>query len=134
VLLSDGVRAIRLDVVEGSILCGAVELEYRLGGVLSAEAPLLALRRLLALCRHGTFSAGLHGAGALAVRHILMLRACDAASAGATQRDIAAELFGQDARDPRWRVRMPSVRSRAQRLVRGGRMLSAGGYLALLRR
>jgi hypothetical protein len=62
-----------------------------------------------------------------------MLRAHDGASSGATQREIAAELFGGRARDPRWRVREPSIRSRVQRLVRGGNMMAEGGYLALLR-
>ena len=61
-----------------------------------------------------------------------MLRARDALAAGADQREIAAELLSAEADEPRWRSRSPSTGSRAQRLVRGARRMSAGGYLQLL--
>ena len=131
-LISDGLRAIRIDVLRGSLKGGCVQLHYRLAGLAGAEAPLLALRRFLALWRTGRFSAGLHPAGARAGRNVLMLRAYDALMSGATQREIAAELLSGEAGEDRWRVRAPTVRSQVQRLVRGARAMAAGGYLTLL--
>lgn len=131
-LISDGLRAIRIDVIRGSLKHGPVHLHYRIEGLAGAEAPVLALRRFLALCRTGRFSGGLHPAGMRAGRHILLLRAHDALMSGAAQREIAAGLLSAEAGNDRWRVTAPSVRSRAQRLARGARAMASGGYLALL--
>lgn len=131
-LISDGLRAIRIDVLQGSLKDGRVQLHYLLAGFTAAERPLLTLRRFLALWRTGRFSPGLHTAGARAGRLVLMLRAHDALMSGATQREIAAELLSGEAGEDRWRVRAPTVRSQVQRLVRGARVMAAGGYLALL--
>lgn len=131
-LVSDGLRAIRVDLLSGSVRRGPVRLHYRLAGLASVERPLLTLRRLLALWRTGRFSAQLHPVGARAARFVLMLRAHDALAAGATQREIAAVLLSAEAGEARWRVRAPTVRSRVQRLVRSARIMAAGGFLALL--
>jgi hypothetical protein len=63
---------------------------------------------------------------------VLLLRTSDALEAGACQREIAEHLLGRDAAEPRWRIEAPTLRSRAQRLVRQARWLAAGGYLAML--
>lgn len=133
-LISDGLRAIRLDVLSGSLRRGPVALHYRLSGFRSAERPLLTLRRLLALWRTGRFAAGVDAAEARAGRFVLMLRAWDALASGATQREIAAELLSPEAREARWRVDQSTVRSRVQRLVRNARATAAGGYVSLLNR
>jgi len=132
-LISDGYRAIRLDVVSGSLADGPVELRYRLSGLATAERPLLTLRRLLALWRTGRLSRSLHPEEARARRLLLMLRAQDALGAGANQRTIAAELLGGGATRERWRVEASSVRSQVQRLVRGARRMAEGGFRQLLR-
>lgn len=131
-LISDGLRAIRIDVLEGSIARGPSELRYRLAGLASAEQPLLTLRRLIALWRTGRFCRSLHRAEPRAGRWLLMLRAHDALGAGAGQREIAATLLGAEAGEPRWRTHSPSVRSRVQRLVRLARAMEAGGFWSLL--
>lgn len=131
-LLSDGLRAIRLDVMGGSLQGGAVRLRYSLAGIASVAAPLLTLRRLIELWRRGRFSARLHRPEARAGRWVMMLRAHDAISAGAGQREIAAELINRVARVPGWRSEAPSLRSQVQRLVRGARMMARGGYRQLL--
>lgn len=133
-LISDGLRAIRIDVLRGSLRDGPATLHYRLAGLEDAEAPLLALRRLLALWRTGRFSPALHPAAARAGRRVLMLRAHDALASGATQREIAAELLSGEAKADRWRLSAPSVRSQVQRLARGAGIMAAGGYVALLGR
>lgn len=131
-LISDGMRAIRIDVLGGSIARGPVRLSYRLSGLSSAERPLLTLRRLLALWRSGGFCRSLHPREARAKRWVLVLRAGDALAAGARQREIAAELLSAEAGEPRWRSNLPSLRSRVQRLVRSVRVMEAGGFWVLL--
>ena len=131
-LLSDGLRTIRLDAPLGALTSGPVCLGYDLFGLHSALPPLLTLRRLLALCRTGSFARALHEHEARARRWILALRAWDAIAAGARQRDIAAELLSRSVTEPRWRSREPSLRSQVQRLVRTARHMAAGGWRDLL--
>jgi hypothetical protein len=131
-LLSDGLRMVRLDGPPGTFSSGAATLRYRLEGLAAAQRPLLTLRRLLALCRSGSFSRSLYCREARAPRWILMLRARDALAEGADQREIARELFSLAAAEPRWRSSAPSLRTQAQRLVRSARAFAAGGYRALL--
>lgn len=132
-LLSDGQRTLRLDVQRGSLANGPVELRYLLAGFASAEAPLLTLRRLLALQRSGRLARSLHRPETRARRWILMLRARDAFAAGADQRAIAESLLSREAAGPRWRSRVSSLRSQVQRLVRGARLMAGGAYWDLLR-
>ena len=131
-LVSDGYRAIRLDIEAGTLRRGPVRLCYRLCGLASAGRPLLTLRRLLAYCRDGRFSAMLHPPETRAARHVLMLRAHDAMAAGANQREIAATLLCAEASFARWRIAAPTLRSRVQRLVRNARNMANGGYRELL--
>jgi hypothetical protein len=131
-LISDGFRTIRIDVLAGSVARGSVELRYRLTGLARTERPLLTLRRLLALCRTGRFCRSLHPSETRAKRWLLMLRTRDALASGADQREIAAALLSPDARQRRWRTESSSLRSRAQRLVRSARAMEAGGFWALL--
>lgn len=131
-LISDGFRAIRIDVLTGSLALGPVQIGYRLAGLRSAERPVLTLRRFLALWRSGEFPRSLHPGETRARRWILMLRACDALAVGATQREIAGALLSADALQPLWRSQAPSLRSRAQRLVRAAAIMQAAGYRRLL--
>lgn len=133
VLLSDGFRTIRLDIVAGSLAAGPARLRYLLAGLTSVERPLLTLQRLLLLCRTGRFARSLHCSEPRARRWLLMLRAHDALAAGADQRAIAAVLLNRSASAPRWRSEAPSLRLQVQRLVRGARRMAAGGYRELLR-
>lgn len=131
-LLSDGLRSIRLDGPPGVFTSGPTCLRYSIEGLVAAEAALLTLRRFLALCRSGHFSLSLHRRETRAARWIMMLRAHDGVAAGADQRQIAQVLFSRSVVDARWRSREPSVRSQAQRLVRSARRFAAGGYRWLL--
>lgn len=131
-LISDGLRTIRLDVIEGSVTGSPVKFQYQLGGFEAAEKSLLALRRLLALWRTGHFPSTLYPQEARARRWLLMLRAYDALAAGADQREIAAQLLSRTSLEPRWRSDVPSLRSQVQRLVRGARAMAVN-YRALLR-
>ena len=131
-LISDGLHAVRIDVLAGTIAAGGVEFRYRLAGLASAERPVLTLRRFLVLWRTARFYGSLHPKEARAWRWVLMLRAHDALTAGADQREIATVLLSAEAGEPRWRTCSPSVRSHVQRLVRGARRMASGEYLGLL--
>lgn len=131
-LLSDGLSAVRLDAPRCTFSRGGVCLRYRLEGLVSIQPRLLTLQRFLAVLRSGRFPRALHPSERRAERWILLLRAFDAASAGASQREIADILLRSSASAPRWRSREPSVRSRAQRLVRAARVFAVGGYRELL--
>ena len=61
-----------------------------------------------------------------------MLRAYDAIRSGVTQREIASALLSKEAEEGRWRVQAPTLRSRAQRLVKAARFMAEGGYSSLL--
>ena len=132
-LLSDGLRQIRLDGPPGSFSSGPCRLRYLIEGLGSAERPLLTLQRLLALYRSGRFSRVLHRPEVRARRWIMLLRSYDAFMAGADQRSIAAVLLSESVAQSGWRVRESSVRLQVQRLVRSSRAIAAGGYRALLR-
>lgn len=132
-LLSDGLRALRIDAPPGTFERGPKRLCFLLEGIAAAQGPLLTLRRFLALCSTGTFARSLHRSEPRARRWVLALRAYDALLAGAGQRDIAQELLSRTAGEPRWRSRESSIRSQAQRLVRSARDFAAGGFRLLLK-
>lgn len=127
-LLSDGLRTIRLDAPRGTFADTPTCLRYRIEGLAAAGPLVLTLQRFLALCRSGGFSRLLHPPETRAKRWILVLRAWDAIRAGADQREIAEFLLAGAARAPRWRILEPSLRSRAQRLVRSARAYGAGAF------
>ncbi|MBJ7437814.1 MAG: DUF2285 domain-containing protein [Sphingopyxis sp.] len=135
--MSDGYRRIRIDVEEGSLLAGhPVLLQYRLAGTIghSTEARLLPARRLAGLCRTGRFLPALFPDERRVERAIEVLRVHDALFAGASQRAIAAELFGPERISSDWRTVSDSLRSRVRRLVHEARRMAGGGYRKLLGR
>lgn len=131
-LLCDGLRTIRLDAPRGAFSDGPFVPGYRFEGLIAADPKIVALRRLLALCRTGRFSESLHRREPRSRRWILLLRTFDALSYGASQREIAEALLSSSVIDPGWRTRESSVRSQAQRLVRTARALACGGYKSFL--
>jgi hypothetical protein len=135
VVLSDGYRHIRLDIAEGSIgTSSAVLLHYHLSGLASAESKILPLRRLLHLCRRHGFARSLFPPDPRIDRWLTALRVHDGLVAGASQREIAAVLFGAERVKADWTGSSDSLRSRVKRLVRDARSLAQGGYRTLLRR
>ncbi|MBW8755921.1 MAG: DUF2285 domain-containing protein, partial [Sphingomonadales bacterium] len=109
-----------------------VIIHYQLSGLASAEPRILPLRRLLDLYRRRRFSISLYPRDRRVDRWLLALRVHDAVLAGATQREIATVLFGEDAREVSDGTRADSLRSRVRRLIRDARRLAAGGYRFLM--
>ena len=132
-LFSDGIRTVRLDILEGPIREGAVELHYCITGFKRAERSLATLRRLLALCQRRSLSGPLYPPAPRPNRLVLLLRAHDALAAGATQRQMAEVLLSGRAAGERWRVNAPSLRSQVQRLSRSARLMASGGFWQLLK-
>ena len=134
-VLSDGWRRIRLDIDQGTLRRGGrVRLRYHLSGLVSVEPKLLPIRRLLALCDAGRFAPGLFPPDRRLPRWIEFLRVADARASGASYRDIALVLYGEDRTRDEWHDRGRSLHSRVRRLVAGARDMAAGGYRGLLRR
>lgn len=133
-VLSDGWHRIRLDLAAGSLVSGEpVVLHYQLKGVPSALPKILPLRRLLDLCRHRRFAASLFPDDRRIERSLELLRVHDALTDGATQREIARALFGEDRANQDWRGTSDSLRSRVRRLVRDAATMAHGGYRFLMR-
>ena len=120
-LLSNGERALRIDVLEGTLIgCPAV-LSYFLEGIHALQGPLSAIERLRTLRRTGRLWDPSLRSGQLQHRWILELRVADAMLVGADQQEIARTLFGSAIAPHRWRVASPAYRQRVQRLVYNAR-------------
>lgn len=129
VLFGDGLRHLQLAVTAGSVLDGPVCLRYLLTGFRHLEMQILALQRLHGLHRLGRLPRGLFPRERRAGRWLSMLRAWDGLEAGASQREVAAALFGERAATEDWEA---GYRARVQRLLRGARGMVEGGYRRLL--
>lgn len=133
-LLSDGLHNLRLEIRHGSLLNGPVRLHFKFDGLAAIDSPLLTLRRLVALQRLRRMPLQLYRPDPGARRAIVMMRAWDAHAAGASQREIAALLFGTRNAESEWRAASDYLRSRVRRLVANARGMVRGDWRALLKR
>lgn len=132
VLLTDGVGEIQLDVRGGTLAAGPVRLRYRVEGLAHVDAKLRTLTRLSALCRLGRFPKSLFPPETAAAKWANALQAFDGMTAGASQREIAAVLFGERLVREEWNGRSDFLRLRVQRLLAYARRMVDGGYRSLL--
>ena len=128
--LSDGFSRVSLRLVGSSILDGPVNLNFVVAEA-RAAAQLQTLARFRALREGGAFGAWLQRPPVRANRWIRQLRAFDALTVGASERDIASTLFGIERIDQQWSD--GSLRSTVRRLVSAARRNVAGGYRDLLK-
>lgn len=134
-VLSDGWRRLRLDVIEGTLIGErSVRLVFELAGLTALETRLLTVRRLLALWRRGRFLRGLFQPLAGLPRQLELLRVADARACGASHREIAAMLYGEARVRTEWDGRSDALRSRVRRLAVDARRLACGGYRSLMSR
>lgn len=131
-LFGEGARHFELVVAHGSLGEGPVRLRYQLEGFTSLEDKLLTLRRLSALRRLGRYPVGLFLPEPAARKWVFALQAFDGWRAGASQRDIAAVLFGEARVTTDWRGVSDSLRLRLRRALNLARRLVDGGYRDLL--
>ena len=132
VLIADGAYRLRLVVLDGTLLEGPVRFHYQLPRG-HDRAHLLALRRLMALCRTGRLPAPLCLPSRRAARWATVLRAWDAHRAGASQRDIACLLWGAERVREDWNGRSDYLRMRVHRMIHTADHLVRGGWRHLLR-
>lgn len=128
-LFSDGARHLQLALSGADALDGPLLLSCTLSGIEEFTTKPILLSRLAMLHRHRRFLKALYPDERRARRWAEMLRAFDGAEAGASQRDIAAVLFGDRAAREDWE---DGYRARVQRLLRSARAMVAGGYRKLL--
>jgi hypothetical protein len=131
-LLSDGLRSIRLDVTGAPIAAGEVGLSFTLAGLKSLERPMIIISRLRSLAISGGFASSLYSSSQRTRRLVLMLRAFDAWRSGASHADVAEALLSNRLERRGWRIHSPSLRSQAQRLMRASRAMAENGYRGLL--
>lgn len=129
-LFSDGARHLQLAVTEGDVLTGPVLLSCTLRGLKDFEIKPLTIQRLYRLARRGRLLKCLYPPERRARRWIEMIRAWDGSEAGASQRDIAAVLFGDRLVREDWEAGF--LRTRIQRLLSGAKVMVRGGYRKLL--
>ena len=132
IALSNGYRRIRMDVVSGTLLEGPVVLTHRLSGLSGLNPKLRALRRLIALTRTQLFGASLFPVASQTTRLVAALQVFDGLLAGASQRDIAAALYGQERVATEWNSASDSMRSRVRRLIGIAHDLAAGGWQKIM--
>lgn len=133
-VLSDGWRRLRLDVVEGSIeTAGWVRFDYQLSGFRELEPRLQTLHRLAALRREGRLEQRLFPMATGLPRRLEALRVADALRAGASYRDIALALFGDARVRADWRTNSDYLLSRIRRRAAEARKMLDGGYRLLFK-
>ncbi len=120
-LLSNGERALRIDILEGTLIGCPAALGYFLEGIHALQGPLSTLERLRILRKTGRLRHPALREGRSRCRWILELRVADAMLVGADQQEIARTIFGSTVASHRWRVASPAYRQRVQRLVRNAR-------------
>ncbi|KAA5603992.1 DUF2285 domain-containing protein [Roseospira marina] len=136
-LIQDGARSLQIEVVADGAARHPVRHPVRLLVPLwpapEDEPRLLALRRFLHIRSAQMLPDRLYTPERRAGRWLNMLRAFDARRAGASQRQIAAAIFGADRAAQDWAGQSDYLRLRVQRLVRGADHMAARGYRDLLR-
>jgi hypothetical protein len=132
VALCDGYRRISLDVAGGSLLDGPVRARFVLDHAAGIDSRIVTLRRLVKLLETGKFPKSLFQRETRASRWLMAMRAHDAAAAGASQREIAEELFASLYRGAHWKSDADFLRLRVNRLLRLARRMAAADYRVLL--
>lgn len=130
VLVADGPRRLRFAVTSGDVLQGPVRLGFTLPGPEISAASLPGVQALLALLDSGRLPARPGDGEGRARRWLRAIQALDARRAGASQRQIAALVFGEERAAEDWNGPSDYMRMRVHRLVRSAEKMAAGGYRA----
>ena len=123
---------VRIDLLTGSFLHGPVALHFVIPDDWRAPSQITALTRFRALRQRGLFGRWLNRPEPQARRWIEQLRAYDAVSDHASERDIAMVLFPVRYDVIEWRDGGASLRSTVRRLIAAAKRMVGGGYRGLL--
>jgi Uncharacterized conserved protein (DUF2285) len=132
IVISDGQKRIRIDVLSGTLCEGPALIYPRLCGFADIDAKLLTLRRLSFLHRTGRFGLSLYPPHPKQRRWVTALRVHDGLCQGATTRDLAVGLYGQERVRNEWFSGSDSLRSQVRRLVVLAKDMSAGRWRDIL--
>lgn len=132
VVIGDTASRFAFDVVSGSMLNGSVALTVLLDHKQHSERQLSAVQTLLRVHNAASTDRFPGRCRKSNARLILALRAHDALIAGASHREIAQGLFGNDNVDRDWSGSSDFLKSRVRRLVATAQSLAAGGWQKLL--
>jgi hypothetical protein len=132
VVLSNGKQRIRIDIEDGTMLNGPVTLKIICDTPMDAPTASRTLLRASALWQRGRMPSLEHSADQKMRRLISALRVNDALASGASHRNIACALFGDDRVAEEWNGTSDAMRSSVKRLVKLSKHLAAGGYRNLM--
>lgn len=125
-------RSLRLDILEGTLLCGPVILRYDFSGVGEIGPPLATLRGYHHLCRTGEIPAPRSRLRQRDRRAIDTLRTQDALLAGASIRDVGMVLFGAQRVAEDWSAPAEALKSHCRRMIALAREMAGGRWRDLL--
>ncbi|UAK25473.1 DNA -binding domain-containing protein [Sphingomonas nostoxanthinifaciens] len=119
--------------MEGTLLRGPVRFDFQLPALTALDRRIVALRRFAAL--HETLTVPRRLLSSIpAAKCAAVLSTIDALAAGASLRQVAIALFGQEEVRVHWNHPSDYMKSRVRRLVAEARRLSSGGHLDLFHR
>ena len=131
ILLCDGIHAIQIHIVDGTILNGPVVLNYQLRGFHWLKERALTLQRLEGFQRHSRFLTKDFPSVGDAERLLTALLAVDMRREGKFYRDIARHFLGEHAYRE-WTGRTDKHRSYVGRKLQLGQRLIDGDYRKVL--
>ena len=132
-LLQQGPCHVRLLNRSGSVEHGPVRLRLALYGLRNLDRQMLTVRQIAALSRSERLPTGLTARERMNGQWIALLRLHDGLAMGASQRQLAQCLFGEDWVSRGWNGESDFLRSRLRRMKNLQHRLVTGGYRTLLR-
>ena len=132
IVISNGLRRIRIDVVSGSLVDGPVALRIVCADMYRLKAAATTMDKLASLCQHQRFMPVHFREDRRCARWIAALRVHDGLCAGASQREIAIALYGHKRVANDWYDDNDVMRASVRRLIRTARTLACGQYRSLM--
>lgn len=132
VLFSQGQYHLQMFIDRGTVLQGPTKLRFLIDQVNHLDAVTASLARFNTLLQKRAFLPRQFQTSSSAGKWSRALQALDGFNAGASQREIAAALFGHQMVQREWHGQSDFLRTRTQRLIAFGRKMAAGAYRSLL--
>ena len=132
IVISNGLRRIRLDVVSGSLVDGPVALRIVCADMCRLKTAATTMAKLASLYQHQRFMPAHFREDRRCARWLATLRVHDGLCAGASQREIAIALYGHKRVASDWYDDNDVMRASVRRLIRTARTLACGQYRSLM--
>lgn len=122
----------RIDLLDGTLLDGPVHFRFDLDGCPNIEPTFFALRQFQHLRRGRVTPSRRARTSRQCSDQIDALRTCDALAEGASIRDVAIMLFGQERVEEDWHAPGEALKSRCRRVIGLARKMASGDWTMLL--